>query len=424
MSVNDQHACDEYRQLSRRQVLKGGVATAAALTLPAWMPRISFADGGTGTRDVLISIYLRGGADGLSLCVPHGDPLYYQYRPYIAVPEAQITDLDGYFGLPPQLFPLHEAYVNGDFAIVHAVGRENWTRSHFEAQKYMEASASNPNESGGWIGRHLASMAPSDPNALIRAIAFSGGMPRSLNGTNMTVATKDPSEYVLTSELPQDVEVKNFLMDQYLRQDDITREVVRQGNRAVDALASVGFKNYAPSPGVVYENADLGNALKNSAALIKADLGVEAIHMDVHGWDTHSTQGTMDGDLAVLMTTLGNNLGSFYRDMMSAGQTRWTAVVISEFGRQIEENGSFGTDHGSGMAMFVLGPGVNGGQVIRDWPGLEKANMYGNYDLWPTTDYRNVLAEILQRRTGNTNMDFVFPDHIVQPLPSPVASAA
>ncbi|MDI9641396.1 DUF1501 domain-containing protein [Kamptonema cortianum] len=415
MEFNRSNACDEYKQLSRRTVLTGSAMTAAAMILPAWMPKMAFAQSGSG-RDVLISIFLRGGADSLTLCCPHGDPIYYSERPTIAVPQpgsgsaGKAIDLNGYFGIPGSMGALMEAYNNGHLAIVQAVGRDNWSRSHFDAQARMETESLR-NGQGGWLARHLATVAPSKADAGVRGFAFTGMMPQILSQAPQTVSTPDPDGFSFDGRLGISAEIYASLRRQYSRVRDDTRAAFRDGLRAAESLASVDFGGYQPSPGAVYSNTEFGQSLKATAAMIRADVGLEVAHIDVHGWDTHANQGSLGGALESLMVDLASNMMAIYRDLGGAGFTRYTVLVQSEFGRQVFENGCYGTDHGTGGIMYALGPNVNGGRVVADWPGLQVENRFEGVDLRPTIDSRLVIAELLQKRLKNANIGQVLPGY-------------
>ncbi|MCB0825738.1 MAG: DUF1501 domain-containing protein [Armatimonadetes bacterium] len=412
-----QNACEEYRKMSRRKFIGGTAAVAASMSIPVWMPRIAFAQPGgeSSNRDVVLSIYLRGGADGLSMVVPHGDPLYYNKRPNIAVPDPssgdsnRVVDIDGYFGLCGAMGSLKSVYDGGDLAIVHAVGRDNWTRSHFDAQRQMERGQDDGINVGGWLGRHLATIAPLNASNVVRALTFSSGMPLIAQGGPGVVSALKPETLELNGHFTNESEVQNILFRQYLEKNDLTREVVKNAKMTVDLVQLLNLDGYVTS-GTPFSNTQFGKSMQSASAIIGADAGIEAMHIDLYGWDTHAEQGTMNGTLDDLMSDLGDNLMALHSDLTARNKTNWVVVVISEFGRQFAENGSLGTDHGSGNAMFLMGPGVKGGKIVTHWPGLEVENLKDGVDLNPTIDYRNVLYDLVEKRLKNGNMPDVFPD--------------
>lgn len=402
-------------------------ATIAATTLPIWAPKIAFAQG-SSVKDTLILIYLRGGADGLSLCVPHGDSNYYSLRPTISVPQpssgslSKAIDLDGFWGLPQSLSGWKEIFDNDHLGIIPAVGRQNWSRSHFQAQTFMELDTDSV-YNGGWLARHLASSPPTNANAALRAFTYSAITPLALAGAPQIIATELPESYGLTGKLQNEAEVLDTISRMYSRVRDETRALVRDARRTVAAFDAVGFDSYAPAGGVDYGSSKLGKGMKSVAAMIKADIGLEVAQLDKVGWDTHANQGTINGGMREMMDEVGAALTAFYRDMMASGKTNWTAIVVSEFGRQVKENGSAGTDHGTGGVMFTMGPNVTGG-FHGTWPGLAPENLFEGVDVMPTVDDRDVLADLLQCRLHNGNMDFVFPSRGVPTQPQGFFKAA
>lgn len=419
MMRHDCHACDEYNQLSRRGFLgaAGGAAVAVALA-PQWLPRVAMARSHRGaTRDVVISIYLRGASDGLSLVPPHAENAYYSSRPTLAVPRPgtgsgqDAIDLDGFFGLAPAMGSLLPAYQNGHLLIVHAAGSTDPSRSHFDAQRFMEVGVANdPTLGTGWLGRHLFSIDPMDPNAMLRAVGISTGLQKTLQGGPQTLPIPDLDTFGLSGAGGTIALRQDALNDMYGLVSDPQRAVALNTTATIDLLNTINFAGYTPTPGVTYPTGSFAYAMRTSAALIKAQVGVEAIAIDLGGWDTHNNQGTTGaGFLSGLMGTLSQALAAFYGDMIAGGNPSFTVVVMSEFGRQLRENGSLGTDHGHGNAMLVLGNAVAGGRVLSNWPGLDPGDLYEGRDLDVTIDYRDILAEIVSQRLGNTDLGYVFP---------------
>lgn len=413
------NGCQEYRDLSRRTFLKRGTAAALATSmLPAWMPRVAMASSYSSSRDVIVSIYLRGGIDGLTACVPHGDDNYYALRPTIAIarPDAndpyRSIDLDGFFGLPPSMKNMIDPYRDGKLLFVHATGMNDGTRSHFDAQRYMEVGLPGSlSLQTGWLGRHLASINPMDPLAPLRATVFGYSTPRTLVGGLLTTPVPNPTSYNLTGPSSTRDERRARLADMY-NTDASLATVAANTQATIDLLQRINVGGYVPAGGVVYGTDTFGTSMKYTAALIRADAGVEAIHVDYGGWDTHSNQGPTTGTMATLLQRLSAGLSSLYADLSYSGHFKRTIVVaMSEFGRVAKQNGSAGTDHGHGNMMMMMGGGVIGGRVYADWPGLGPGQLYQNQDLAVTRDYRDVLAEIVRKRLGNSQLGLIFPDY-------------
>ncbi|MFZ4507869.1 MAG: DUF1501 domain-containing protein [Fimbriimonas sp.] len=416
MQNNDNHACREFSELSRRRFLFGSVGAMAAVAGASWLPKVAMAQGGGASRDVLIHIFLRGGIDGLSLAVPFGDPAYYRHRPTQAVPRPDSSsanralNLDGFFGFPKAFAALLEPYNAKQLAVVHAVGSDNWTRSHFDAMRLVEVGLSQePTNPTGWLGRHLATSQPILPNAKLRAASLTYGLRQTLIGGPKTLPIPDLDTFGYAGWWSNQTELANWIQASYARGIEPTKSAASDTQATIDLLDRIDFANYKPAGGAVYPEHWFAKSLKSTAALIKSDVGVEAIHLDLDGFDTHSEQGTTDGYLNELLTVLGDSLGAFWKDMNGSNRKNWTSVVLSEFGRTARENSSKGTDHGTANAMLVMGPNVRGKQVVSQWPGLDESQLFQGVDLTPTIDFRDVLAEIVQKRLGNQNLSTVFP---------------
>lgn len=416
--------CDEYSQLDRRAFLGHSVQAGAGLlfgntllSAPRWMPRLRLADPHVGPRgDTLVCVFLRGGADGLNIVAPHGDDVYYQKRPTIAVPRPddrrvvaaeRAIDLDGFFGLHPALAPLHPIYAAGDLVVVHATGSPDETRSHFEAMDLMERGAA-ADEYTGWLARHLASLDTGNDGAL-RAIGIGDMVPLTLNGAVSATALRSIADYHLVGEDARVGEMQALLSVLYNRNEDLLTEAANRTFAAIEALDKIDAVNYTPV-GRPYPADDFGRGMRTIAQLIKAEVGVEVACIDLGGWDTHVAQGPL---LANLLTGLGEGLAAFYEDLPDAVEDV-TVVVMSEFGRRVEENGGLGTDHGHGNAMLLLGGGLNGGQVFAQWPGLARQQLTGPGDLAITTDYRDVLGELIGKRLNNPKAAEVFPGYAIR----------
>jgi uncharacterized protein (DUF1501 family) len=412
---HDSHACTEYNRLSRRQFLRvSSAATLAAAAAPAWLPRVSFAKSFVSGRDVIVSIYLRGGCDGLTMCVPWGESLYYTRRPTLAVARPGQTNgcvnLDGFFGLPPSMASLVTAFNDRNLAIVHAAGSTDPTRSHFDAQRFMEiGQPGNQQLFTGWLGRHVATASPTDPTAATRAIGIGTVLPMSLAGGPKTTPVPDLANYRVRGPSSTATARKNVLVGMWSRAQAELKAASDNTNATLNALGAINFSGYTPANGAVYPtNSSFAYALRTTAALIKADIGVEAVAVDRGGWDTHAAQGPVTGTMATIMADLANSLDAFYKDVITV-RGNVTVVVMSEFGRRVAENASGGTDHGHGNVMFAMGQSIDGGRVHGIWPGL--GNLFQNLDLQITTDYRDVLAEIVFKRLANPDLASVFPSY-------------
>jgi uncharacterized protein (DUF1501 family) len=401
---------------SRRRFLQA----LGGLSLPAWFPRLAFGSTparlGAG-RDVLVCVFQRGGADGLNVVVPFGDGAYYANRPQLGIREPSPSagtalDLDGFFGLHPALAPLKELYDQKWLAPVHAVGSPDGTHSHFQAQDYMERGTPGSTAIGtGWIARHLASLGAADPSAgkPFRAVGIGSLLQASLRGPVPATALRSIAEFHLRGSGAELQAFQTTISSIYSDGSWLDAP----GQQTLDAISTLGAANlqtYQPRNGAKYPTSGFGLAMQQVAQLIRADLGLEVACVDLGGWDTHHAQGGATGQLSALLADFASGLHAFATDM--ADQLgRVTIVTMSEFGRRVQENASGGTDHGHGNCMFVLGGGVNGGKVYSSWPGLAPGQLASPGDLAVTTDFRTVLAEIVDRRLRNAgNLTQVFPN--------------
>jgi uncharacterized protein (DUF1501 family) len=410
--------CNEYQQLSRRQFLGASASvSAAAVFFPEWLPKITFANHYSSSRDVMLSIFMRGGTDGLAMVIPHADPLYYSLRPTIATPAPDSISplrsiaLDNTFAFPPAMQGLMPAYIAQDLLVIHAVGQlANNSRSHFDAQRYMEVGKPvDPDLTTGWLGRHLASVPPIKENAALRGIGIGSGLAKTLVGGPQTLPIADPANYSIGGSSTTRA-ARSFLLEtNYADALDPLKSSALDALNTIELLASLNFNGYVPANGVTYPNTSFGRALRSVAVLIKSDIGIEAASIDIGGWDTHATQDPNAGQMFTLMQSFSNALGAFWSDVIATDYPV-TAVALSEFGRNAKENGSNGTDHGRASAMFAMGKQIAGGRVLTaGWPGLAPEQLEDRRDLRVTMDYRDVLAEIVSRRLENNNLGFVFP---------------
>jgi uncharacterized protein (DUF1501 family) len=367
----------------------------------------------TQPRDVLICIFQRGGADGLNMVVPHGDQDYYAHRSNLAIGQPGAAggaiDLDGFFGLHPALDGLKEIWDSRQLAIVHACGSPDPTHSHFDAMDYMErGTPGQKNLATGWLGRHLSTTQGADDSPF-RAIGFGALLQASLRGGAATALTSLDA-FKLQARPP---ELPKILAahGQLYRGSGM---LVGSGQQTLAALSIIEQLNpaqYRPSDGARYPSSPYGNTLMQIAQLVKADVGLQVACADIGDWDTHVNQGGAEGEMAANLKEFGDGLRALYTDL-SATLGSVTIVTLSEFGRRAAENGGGGTDHGHGNAMFVLGGHVLGGKVYGEWPGLHAEQLYGPGDLQVTTDFRDVLGEIVAKRLGNRELGELFPgDH-------------
>ena len=436
-------ACDEYYQLSRRGFMALGSAAAAAAALsPAWLPKISLAKSyNSAAQDVIIQIFLRGACDGLSVVVPHNEPAYRSSRPLLKVNGPGVTGNNALdlgtgstavsstapgntvvFGLHAALSALMPAWNNNHLLLVQAAGLTNTNKSHVDAQRVMEVGKlDDPLLGTGWLGRHLATIDPMRPTASVRAVSIADGLAQTLVGSPLAVPVPDLGSGTGTPPALTNFTnygVKGPSSTRVNRQNTIgtLRTAAQTTLSTIALLNSIGASGYVPAGGAVYPTTTVGNSLKSSAALINADVGVEAISIDYGGWDTHANEGGVNGiitgtSMYTTMASLGNAIGAFYNDIINTRAKNVTIVIMSEFGRRAGENGTPGTDHGYGNMMMVLGRSVNGHRVLTNWPGMPTVAVPTNQDLGVTIDYRDILQEIVRVRLGNNNIASIFPGY-------------
>jgi uncharacterized protein (DUF1501 family) len=397
---------------SRRFFLKSAaVAMVGVGSVPTWLSRAVYAKEASGRRKkILIAIFQRGAVDGLNVVVPHGEAAYYTARPSIAIPrpdgsERSAIELDGHFGLHPALHSLKPLWDARQFAIVQAVGSPDPTRSHFDAQDYMESGTPGvKTTSDGWLNRALVSEPKPSP---VRAVSLGADLARTLRGKNSALAIRDVNDFQV-----KDSQAADTFESMYgATADQVLNGTSRETFEAIKLMQSLDKKPYTPADAARYSNGRLGQSLAQIAQLIKADVGLEVAFADVGGWDTHVNEAGAEphlGQLANLLRGFGDSLAAFSRDMGDR-MADITVVTMSEFGRTVKENGNRGTDHGHANMMFVLGGEVRGGKVFGKWPGLERENLYEERDLMVTTDFRTVLSEVVSKQLGNRDLSTVFP---------------
>ena len=399
-------------QFTRRAFLKsGGVAMLGFGALPSFLTR-AIAATPMPNGKILVVIFQRGASDGLNVVVPFAEPDYYRLRPTIAIPqpsrgqnEASI-DLDGFFGLHPSLAPLAPIYREGQLAIVHAVGSPDSTRSHFDAQDYMDSGTPGVKSTqDGWLNRHL--QAAPDPEATpFRAVALGSNLPRALQGRAPAVALANAQQFRVMA--PSPLAANGF---EALYAETADRMLAGQGQEtfeAIDMLQKADVSRFQPESGADYPRSKFGQSLLQVAQFIKANIGLEAAFIESGGWDHHTNEGGTQGQLANLLRDLGQGLAAFHRDLGDRMKDI-TVVTMSEFGRTAAENGNRGTDHGHANCMFVMGGPVKGGKVYGRWPGLQDGQLNEGRDLAVTTDFRTVLGELIERHLGDRELDRVFP---------------
>lgn len=358
----------------------------------------------------LVVVFLRGGADTLNMIVPYADDFYYAKRPNLAIAhpdkgtaEAAIK-IDDLFGFHPKMRPLVPLFREGRLGVVNAVGSDNPTGSHFEAQDQIEHGETFGQQiGGGWLGRYLRTRASGNS---LSAVAIGETLPEALRGAPSASAIRSIDEIQIVPEAGR--EVVAALEQMYGAEVGVLADQGRQTLGLMRKVESLRGRRYAP--GVEYPDDGFGAGLREIARLIKADLGLEAATIDLDGWDTHFFQGSTAGLLTGLVDTLSRGLAAFDADL-AAHRDRVTTVVLTEFGRRLYENGSLGTDHGRGFSMLAMGPQINGGQFLGGRPGLAKEADFplGPGGLDVRCDYRSVLSEILRGVMGCTDLANVFP---------------
>jgi uncharacterized protein (DUF1501 family) len=411
--------------LTRRDVLKAGAALSAygatQQLWPSWLPRLAFASEGA-SGDVLVCVFLRGGADSLNMIVPFGESAYYKARPTLAIPRPdspqanRTLPLDDFFGLNPDMQPLHDLFMSGRMLAVHACGAPHVSRSHFEAMDLLERGSDG--ESGadsGWLGRHLFATSRSSDSPL-RAIGWGEALPTSLRGYVSANAFRLISDYHLNGDPAQVNLMVTALAALY--QNNTLGDAANATLRALEIIRKIDVDHYQPERSAAYTETDFGRGLKQTAALIKADAGLEVACVDLGNFDTHILQGvTLQGGvggLPLLVKEFSDNLRAFHDDLGDR-MGRVTLIAMSEFGRRVQENGAGGTDHGHGGVLYVMSEHTIGKPVLATWPGLQ-SDFLADGDLQITADYRDVLGEILTKRTGGTDLASVFPDHTIKPI--------
>jgi uncharacterized protein (DUF1501 family) len=403
--------------ITRRIFLKSsGLALVAFGVAPRALVRSVYAAEGGRRRKTLVVVFQRGAMDGLNVVAPYGDPIYRRLRPTIALPAPRgggrdaALDLDGYFGLHPALEPLLPLWKEGTLACVQAVGSPDATRSHFDAQDFMESGTPGVKSTeDGWINRHLQAAAPSADATPFRAVSLTPTLPRSLAGRAPAVAMNSIREFALRPSAGAAV-ASGFegMYEGAVR--DVLHGTGQETFEAIQFLKKSDPSRYTPAEGAQYPRGRYGESLRQVAQLIKADVGMEVAFTEIGGWDHHAAEGGVQGQLAQRLRELGQALAAFGKDLGDRMQDV-VVVTLTEFGRTVHENGNRGTDHGHASVSFVMGGGVVGGKVHGRWPGLEPRRLYEGRDLAVTTDFRDLLAELLMRHLGDRDLAKVFPGY-------------
>lgn len=406
--------------MNRRFFLKSGSIALASvgmsLSAPAFLERVVLGNALTGgKRKTLIAIFQRGAVDGLNMVVPFGESNYYSLRPSIAIPKPESGNadaalgLDGFFGLHPSMSAFKPLWDSKRLAIVHAAGSPDNTRSHFDAQDYMESATPGvKSTSDGWLNRYLQSK--SDPErSLFRAVSMTKTMPRVLQGSAPAVAMSSISDFAIRGGKSSE-KLQGGFEAIYARENDSLASMGRETFDAVNYLKKANPAQYQPENGAAYPRNPFGNSLLQIAQLIKAGVGLEVAFTDMGGWDTHVNQGNSRGQLGNLLQQFSTGIAALYQDL---GQRMDDVIILtmSEFGRTVRENGNRGTDHGHANAMFVMGNSVRGGKVYGQWPGLKNEQLYEARDLALTTDFRDVFGELATRHLGSKDAKSIFPGY-------------
>jgi uncharacterized protein (DUF1501 family) len=404
--------------ISRRVFLKDGAFALVSLGFaPSFLTRTAFAQGRAARPKQLIAIFQRGAADGLNIVVPFGESEYYKARPSIGIArpgsgDGSALDLDGFFGFNPHLQPLKPLWDARQLAIVHACGSPDSTRSHFDAQDYMETGTPGVKSTAdGWLNRYLQARRL-DGATPFRAVALSGQVPRMLQGPSPTLAMSQIGQFGIRAGQATESVNASFEALYASAADRVLNGTGREAFDAIKMLKTSDPLRYQPEQGADYPRSPFGQALKQIAQLIKSNVGMEIAFADLGGWDTHVNQGAAQGQLAARLDDFGRSIAALVTDL---GDRMADTVVLtmSEFGRAVSENGNRGTDHGHGNAMMVLGGGVRGGRVYGRWPGLAVEQRFERRDLAVTTDFRDVFGEVVVRHLGVQDPKPIFPGYAI-----------
>lgn len=401
--------------ITRRAFLKGGaMAMVGTAAIPSFLTRAVYGSTTSGGKKRLVVLFQRGAADGLNIVVPHGEQAYYAMRPTIAIPrpsrgQLSAIDLDGFFGLHSSMEAFKPLWDQGHLAIIHAAGSPDDTRSHFDAQDFMESGTPGMKSTeDGWLNRAMQSLGAKQ-HSPFSAIALSTALPRTLAGKFPAVAISNINDFSVGGRNPNATPISNTFEAMYANSaDTILHGTGTETFEAVKMLKAADPARYTPAAGANYPRGRFGDSLRQVAQLLKADLGVEVAFADIGGWDHHVNEGNTQGQLANLLREFSQSTAAFWTDLGDLAENT-VLVSMSEFGRTARQNGNGGTDHGHANVMFVVGGPVRGGKVYGRWPGLEQSQLYQGRDLALTTDFRQVLGEMVYRHLGNRDLAEVFP---------------
>jgi uncharacterized protein (DUF1501 family) len=398
--------------ITRRVFLRNsGMAIVGTAAIPSFLTRAAYgAESLVGKNKRLVVIFQRGAADGLNIVVPHGEQAYYTMRPSINIPRNAVFDLDGFFGLHPSLSAFQPLWKQRHLAIVHAAGSPDPSRSHFDAQDFMESGTPGVKATeDGWLNRTLHSLPEPGDKSPFRAIALGPSLPRILSGSEPAVAVNNINDFGVGGRNPNAVPISKTFEAMYDQSvDSVLHGTGRETFEAVKMLKSADPSKYTSSANADYPKGRFGDSLKQLAQLIKANLGVQVAFADIGGWDHHVNEGSTQGQIANVLREFSQSLAALWTDL--GDLTEETVVLtMSEFGRTARENGNRGTDHGHANVMFLMGGPVKGGKVYGRWPGLDQSQLYEGRDLALTTDFRRVIGEAVFHHLGNKSLDQVFP---------------
>ena len=386
------------------------MAVVGTAAIPQFLARAGFgaADSSLANKRLIV-VFQRGAADGLNIVVPHGEGAYYSLRPSINIPRQQVLDLNGLFGLHPSLISLMPLWQQKQLAIVHAAGSPDETRSHFDAQDYMESGTPGVKSTeDGWLNRTLQTE-PNGADTPFRAVALGTSLPRILAGRAPALAVSNLNAFGIQGGNPSAVPIGNTFEAMYAQSvDSVLHGTGKETFDAVKMLKSADPQKYTPAPGANYPKGRFGDAMRQTAQLIKANVGVQVAFTDIGGWDHHVNEGAVQGQLGNVLREFADSISAFWTDLGNLAEST-VLITMSEFGRTARENGNRGTDHGHANVMFVLGGPVRGGRVYGRWPGLDQSQLHEGRDLALTTDFRTVVGESVTRHLGNRDLNAVFP---------------
>jgi uncharacterized protein (DUF1501 family) len=400
--------------ITRRIFLRNGaLAVVGTTALPGFLTRAAFGAADPGIRNKrLVVIFQRGAADGLNIVVPHAEASYYAMRPTINIPKKSVLDLDGFFGLHPAMASFEPLWKQKHLAIVHAAGSPDPTRSHFDAQDFMESGTPGVKVTDdGWLNRalHELPVVSGNDKSAFRAIALGPSLPRILSGKEPAIAVNNVNDFSVGGKNPNAAPMSNTFEAMYDHSvDSVLHGTGQETFDAVKTLKASDPAHYTPAANANYPKGRFGDSLKQLAQLIKANLGVQVAFADIGGWDHHVNEGSTQGQIANVLGDFSQSIAAFWTDLGDLGEDT-VVVTMSEFGRTARENGNRGTDHGHANVMFILGGPVKGGKVYGRWPGLDQSQLYEGRDLALTTDFRTVLGEVVSRYLGNKDLKTVFP---------------